>query len=78
MLGLFWRFAPYLAIAVAALVWHYRAVDEAERRGYAQRDYLVTHRLIHYSRHGCGWRRDLAVWICTHLLDLFDPKGDHC
>lgn len=24
------------------------------------------------------WRRALAHWICTNLLDRFDPTGDHC
>lgn len=50
MLGLFWRFAPYLAIAGAALVWHYRAVDEAEQRGYAQRDAEYANARIEWTR----------------------------
>lgn len=40
-------------------------------------EHLVTDRLIRYSA-GSGWRKAKADWICTHLLDLFDPRGDHC
>lgn len=25
-----------------------------------------------------GWRGRLARWICTQLLDPFDPDGKHC
>ena len=43
----------------------------------ARREWLVTQRLQRYSA-GSGWRKVKADWICTHLLDVFDPKGDHC
>ena len=43
------------------------------RRG----EWLVTDRLIRYSG-GTGWRKAKADWICTHLLDVFDPSGNHC
>lgn len=43
------------------------------RRG----EHLVTARLQRYSA-GSGWRKIKADWVCTHLLDVFDPHGDHC
>lgn len=32
------------------------------------------------SRHisGSGYRKRLAKWVCTNLLDAFDPSGCHC
>lgn len=42
------------------------------------RDLLVTSRLQRHVTTTNGWRRDLAVWICNHLLDVFDPSGNHC
>lgn len=41
------------------------------------REWLVTLRLQRHIR-GKGWRRDLAHWICSKLLDPFDPTGKHC
>jgi hypothetical protein len=40
-------------------------------------EWLVTTRLKRYMA-GDGWRKRSAEWICTHLLDVFDPSGDHC
>jgi hypothetical protein len=40
-------------------------------------EHLVTERLIRYSA-GTGWRKTKADWICTELLDIFDPRGNHC
>lgn len=42
------------------------------------REALVTARLIRYKRGDYGWRRRVADFICDHLLDVFDPTGDHC
>lgn len=42
------------------------------------REGLVTGRLTRHIKRGKGWRRDLARWICFHLLDPFDPHGVHC
>jgi hypothetical protein len=43
------------------------------------REWLVTSRLQRHNRdHESGWRGDLSEWICTHLLDVFDPTGNHC
>ena len=39
---------------------------------------LVTDRLQRYMRGTSGWRQRRATWICTHLLDYFDPRGSHC
>jgi hypothetical protein len=44
------------------------------RRG----EHLVTSRLIRYLKRDCGWRYYLAKWLCDHLLDVFDPSGEHC
>lgn len=42
------------------------------------REWLVTDRLKRHIARGTGWRAAKAEWICTHLLDYFDPSGDHC
>lgn len=42
------------------------------------REWLLTNRLKRYKKDDDGWRRDWAEWICTNLLDPFDPTGDHC
>ena len=40
---------------------------------------LVTSRLKrHIAASAGGWRHRLAVFICDHLLDVFDPTGNHC
>lgn len=43
-------------------------------------DWLLTGRLSRYitDQEEKKWRRVLAGWICSHLLDQFDPKGIHC
>ncbi len=40
-------------------------------------EWLVTDRLKRYSA-GTGWRKTVADWVCTHLLDPFDPTDNHC
>lgn len=44
------------------------------------RELLMTDRLKRYvsSESADSWRRVTAGWICKHLLDQFDPDGDHC
>ena len=59
-------FAQYTVASVFFLDW--------PRRG----EYLVTDRLQRYVRIRHGWRYRKAKWICDHLLDIFDPSGDHC
>lgn len=41
-------------------------------------EHLVTDRMKRYIAFDRGWRQKKANWICTHLLDIFDPSGDHC
>lgn len=69
--------APWLAIGVA--------VDVLVQITFASlifleppRELMVTDRLQRHSRAAQGWRHRLAVWICQHLLDPFDPTGSHC
>jgi hypothetical protein len=40
--------------------------------------WLVTSRLQQHINFGSGWRQKLATWICSSLLDSFDPTGLHC
>jgi hypothetical protein len=44
------------------------------------REMLLTARLkrYHKARYKGTWRGRLADWMCDHLLDPFDPSGDHC
>jgi hypothetical protein len=44
------------------------------RRG----EHLVTQRLQRYMSGPQGWRRRVSWWLCDHVLDPFDPEGDHC
>lgn len=39
---------------------------------------LVTTRLQRHIDARYGWRHRRAQWICDHLLDPFDPTGNHC
>lgn len=39
---------------------------------------LVTDRLSRYIATPAGWRSVHAAWICTTLLDYFDPHDQHC
>ena len=41
------------------------------------KEWTLTDRLKRHKLEG-GWRAKLASWICQHLLDQFDPDGDHC
>lgn len=43
------------------------------------KELLVTKRLARHIKHGEGKRQKLAKWICTNLLDSFDPDHrGHC
>ena len=43
------------------------------------KELLVTARLQRYNTQSIRtWRSEWANWICTNLLDVFDPNGDHC
>lgn len=41
------------------------------------REFMLTVRLQRYKRAG-GWRGSWADWLCSKLLDPFDPSGSHC
>jgi len=41
-------------------------------------EWLVTQRLQRYRAGDPGWRCDVATWVCTTLLNPFDPTRDHC
>jgi len=41
------------------------------------RDLTLTGRLKRHKAEG-GWRGKIAEFICTKLLDQFDPSGSHC
>lgn len=43
----------------------------------AQKEWLLTTRLERHKKHGYGWRKNLAMWMCANLLDQFDD-GNHC
>lgn len=40
--------------------------------------WLFTGTLKHWIASDDERRANLAAWICTHLLNQFDPKGRHC
>jgi hypothetical protein len=42
------------------------------------RELLVTSRLKRHIATGTGWRCSMARWVCSNLLDAFDPSGCHC
>ena len=75
----FWLALPAVAVGYVAdivLQWTVGTVLflDLPRSG----ENLLTARLVRYSRGHDHWRKRWAEWICTHLLDPFDPKGDHC
>lgn len=41
------------------------------------REWLFTHRLSRLKKSE-GWRAKVATFICSNLLDTFDPAGTHC
>lgn len=42
------------------------------------KEWLVTKRLQRHIKANKDWRGKLAYLICHHLLNAFDPDGDHC
>lgn len=38
---------------------------------------LMTARLKRYNETDTGWRKQLALWFASNLLDVFDPSGKH-
>lgn len=41
-------------------------------------EWLVTQRLSRLINSKASWRTTLADFICTRVLDPFDPTGKHC
>ena len=41
------------------------------------KEWLLTKRLQRHLNEE-SWRGGLSRWLCTYLLDPFDPKGSHC
>lgn len=43
-------------------------------------EFLVTSRLQRYriESYPNDFRKKLATYICDNLLDIFDPRGNHC
>lgn len=69
---------PYLAIGYAVDVLANLTVAVVV---FAElpREWLVTDRLQrHIAKPRPDWRTRLAAWVCDHLLDVFDPRGEHC
>lgn len=42
------------------------------------RETLVTSRLARHIKGEDSWRKSVAKFICSNLLDSFDPSGKHC
>ncbi len=42
------------------------------------KELLVTSRLSRHIHDEDGWRKKLAIWFCSKLLNPFDPSGCHC
>jgi hypothetical protein len=42
------------------------------------REWTLTGRLKRYIAGPEGWRETVAIWMCAHLLNAFDPDGRHC
>lgn len=69
--------APWLALGLAADVIVNLTVASVVFLE-PPREWLVTDRLQRHIFGSAGWRFELADWICNHLLDVFDPTGNHC
>lgn len=42
------------------------------------KELLVTSRFKRYMAQEAGWRKRVSTYICENMLDIFDPRGDHC
>ena len=74
VLGLPWVITGYLVDILTQFTLATLFFADWPRRG----EWLVTDRLQRYVRIRHGWRYRKAKWICDHLLDVFDPSGEHC
>lgn len=42
------------------------------------REWLVTARLSRHINGAPGYRQSFSAWVCSNLLDAYDPSGCHC
>lgn len=40
--------------------------------------WTLSERLHYHAIRRHGWRTAMALWLCTELLNPFDPDGHHC
>jgi hypothetical protein len=76
---LLWSTAPIIAVGLILDVsaqWTVATVIFFDLP--ANREFLVTSRLVRYKQDSGGWRKQVSTWICSRLLDPFDPSGTHC
>lgn len=67
---------PWLALGLAVDAV-FNAVHGTVLFAELPREVLFTSRVTRLSARA-DWRGRLARWICTQLLDPFDPAGRHC
>lgn len=41
-------------------------------------EFVVTDRVTRHVQNSDGFRYQISKWLCTNLLDPFDPSGCHC
>lgn len=76
----YWLAAPVVVVGFAmdVVLQLLATVVFLDLPRYQLREWLLTDRLQRYMAGPDGWRKRWADWICTHALDLFDPRGSHC
>lgn len=67
---------PWLALGLAVDA-AFNAVHGTVMFMEPPRELLFTSRVTRLSARA-DWRGRMARWICTQLLDPFDPAGRHC
>lgn len=77
---LFWLSLPAVAVGYAmdVVLQLLATVVFLDLPRYDDKEWLLTSRLNRYMDGHDHWRKRVADWICTHMLDPFDPSGDHC
>lgn len=77
---LYWAALPVVIVGYVmdALLQLLATVPFLDAPRYMQREWLLTDRLQRYMAGHDHWRKRVADWICTHMLDPFDARGDHC
>lgn len=69
--------APIVAVMLAVDCFFQQTLFIAIFLDLSQ-EWLVTQRLQRYRNMPSGWRLELATWICTNMLNPFDPSRKHC